>query len=635
MREPQEPRPPSLWSLDRRGLTAAVALGSLYAALFSVLSVLRHASFHSHAFDLALHHQATWNASRGFGLDYTLFLAWHPDLTCILGDHVNLILFLPAILFWIHAGPETLLILQALVVGSAAIPLFGLSRRLLGSTGVGVAFAAVFLLHPGIHAANFFDFHAVLLAAAFLVWAFYLAEVRSRAGFWLALVLALSCQENVAIVVALMGVWLLVKGRRRTGVLVLLAGAAWFAVCFFWILPAFNPGTGSNHFSRYQHLGQTWSDVLRKRLPAPDDVPSPAGRSAGPLLRHRCPCTDRVSRAPAPEILLVAGSELAFSVLSSFWPQRTIDYQYAAIVVAVATVAAIHGAARLKRSVAARGGPARFVGPVAAATAVCLSIAYQARSYGNLRPLSAAFREQIRLTPHSRLGDRFLAQIPEDAPVSAQSDIVPHLSGRRRIYLFPDVRDADFVLLDTSSELFPMHQFLRPGRSPEQSYNEYLQRLVAPGGFRVQDVADGWLLLRRNGEGAGLASPAERTYHRGDIRVEEWPASLARGSTAEVEVTLGNTSRATWFPQNELPYGYQVNLSYHWLSPSGKMVVFDGVRTALPVRVGPGEKVTVRARVAAPAEPGAYLLEFDLVQEKVTWFGREGSTAPSSPVEVR
>src|ERR1700739_2773851 len=39
-----------------------------------------------------------------------------------------------------------------------------------------------------------------------------------------------------------------------------------------------------------------------------------------------------------------------------------------------------------------------------------------------------------------------LALIPADAKVSASNFYVPHLSQRRYIYMFPDVRDADYIV---------------------------------------------------------------------------------------------------------------------------------------------------------------------------------------------
>jgi hypothetical protein len=68
-----------------------------------------------------------------------------------------------------------------------------------------------------------------------------------------------------------------------------------------------------------------------------------------------------------------------------------------------------------------------------------------------------------------------------------------------------------------------------------------------------------------------------------------------------------------------------LNLAYHWLAPGGPTLVFDGRRTPLPGRVAAGESVSLEASIGVPVKPGDYVLELDLVQEGVAWFGSRGS----------
>ena len=50
---------------------------------------------------------------------------------------------------------------------------------------------------------------------------------------------------------------------------------------------------------------------------------------------------------------------------------------------------------------------------------------------------------------HSAVVGHFVAAISEGASVSTLSDVVPHLSSRQQIYLFPIVNDAEYVLFDS------------------------------------------------------------------------------------------------------------------------------------------------------------------------------------------
>jgi hypothetical protein len=50
--------------------------------------------------------------------------------------------------------------------------------------------------------------------------------------------------------------------------------------------------------------------------------------------------------------------------------------------------------------------------------------------------------------------------------------------------------------------------------------------------------------------------------------------------------------------------------------------------------VRPGEKVRVEFAIPAPAAPGDYLVEFDLVAEHVCWFEINESKVSRRPVTV-
>ena len=53
-----------------------------------------------------------------------------------------------------------------------------------------------------------------------------------------------------------------------------------------------------------------------------------------------------------------------------------------------------------------------------------------------------------------------------------------------------------------------------------------------------------------------------------------------------------------------------------------------------PRTLAPGEHVDVELGVQAPGEPGSYLVDVDLVQERVCWFAERGSPTARAPVSV-
>jgi peptidoglycan hydrolase-like amidase len=110
----------------------------------------------------------------------------------------------------------------------------------------------------------------------------------------------------------------------------------------------------------------------------------------------------------------------------------------------------------------------------------------------------------------------------------------------------------------------------------------------------------------------------------------EIPETLQPGTPYRLPITVTNTGLAPWPATGSSP----VRLSYHWLDAAGRMAIWDGARTDLPREIAPGESVSLNALVVAPAQPGSYLLQWDLLQENVSWFSARGVTGPVVPVRV-
>lgn len=121
-------------------------------------------------------------------------------------------------------------------------------------------------------------------------------------------------------------------------------------------------------------------------------------------------------------------------------------------------------------------------------------------------------------------------------------------------------------------------------------------------------------------------------YRSAITPVERIPATIVPVREIRFEVDVRNSGVRPWPATGFQP----VMLSYHWRDDAtGNMSVFDGVRTPLPRDVDPGTTIRLRARVAAPPQPGRYRLHLEMVHEKVTWFGAQGDAGLDAIVEVR
>jgi hypothetical protein len=89
--------------------------------------------------------------------------------------------------------------------------------------------------------------------------------------------------------------------------------------------------------------------------------------------------------------------------------------------------------------------------------------------------------------------------IPPAASVSAQSSLVPHISHRSHIYLFPYADDrADYIFLDVISDTYPLNY---------APYLHEVKKLLLSGNYGVVAAQDGYILLKQ-----GVSSPGISPY---------------------------------------------------------------------------------------------------------------------------
>jgi subtilisin family serine protease len=143
-----------------------------------------------------------------------------------------------------------------------------------------------------------------------------------------------------------------------------------------------------------------------------------------------------------------------------------------------------------------------------------------------------------------------------------------------------------------------------------------------PGAYVLQLdlVREGITWFSSNGVGtANVNVTITSGLGAGYAPVASAQSTFLLGATS-FSVSVSNTGTATWPAAGATP----VHLSYHWLSPSGQLVVWDGARGILPNDVTPGQSAVVAIPVTSPPATGPYTLRVDLVQEGVSWFSGQG-----------
>lgn len=102
------------------------------------------------------------------------------------------------------------------------------------------------------------------------------------------------------------------------------------------------------------------------------------------------------------------------------------------------------------------------------------------------------------------------------------------------------------------------------------------------------------------------------------------------GQVVEVPVAIHHIGRHPW----PLPDHYPIRLGAHWYRESDNYRLDAELRWPLPEILNPGESVRLTVPLRALQQPGRYRLEWDLVQEYVTWFSHKSGMPAVSRVSV-
>ncbi len=578
------------------GLAAAI-----FSAYFISLHIGRQDAYLTPAEDLGTYSQAVWSILHGSFLHQTVCNIVS-DTNCYslngvsrFAIHFEPVLLPISLVSLVLPDPKTLLVLQTLIVASGAFPAFWLARLRLRHELVAVGLAVLYLLYPALQQAEIFDFHAVTLTAALLLFTLYFLYTRRTLWLFVFAILSMACKEEIPLVILFFGLWsILFQQRWRSGLALVGLSVAWLGL----VLLMYRVASPTGHpllGSRYAYLGSGPLQILRNVVTHPVSL----------LYQHVLEHSHRqyliILLAPAaflpllaPWVLVLAVPSLAINLFSSDPNQYLGIFQYSAEIVPIlifstieamvflvwlvkwylrqlhpaqaSAVPAKEQAAEGSRDEDEQGSRVgskpplwifRWAQPVGLSLLLVLAlfaVVHQDATYGAM-PFSRGFGWP-NVTAHDRIANQIETMIPTLASVSAQSNLVPHISQRAHIYLFPyGDTVADYIFLDVTGYTYPYS-------SPQ--YIAEVKNVLLSGNYGVVTAQDGYLLLKR-----GLTPPGISPYspsQTGDGVVPSLPdsfCSFARVSPGEVQHAL----RVDFTPHQAVDSSSTVSLVGYSVSP--------------------------------------------------------------------
>jgi len=425
-------RPPSL--SPRAAWVAAVGWGALIFA--TQLAELR--SLRAGPYELGIYHQVVWNAWHHGDL-YSSFR----EGRSLLGEHWQPIVLAYAPLYALLPHPATLLLAQTLALILGMWPLLRLLSARFGAA-IPAVLPLAYLAYAPIRGPATFNFHPEVMSIPLFLWLLWAIEARRFVLAGALASLALTFKEHVPLVVAGLGFLLAWRERgapRALGAAMSVVGLAWFYLAVAHWIPDAQGRAAMHHLSsRYAHLGASPAEIITHVATRPWVVLVAVSSRLDYVLKLLAP----LAFLPLlrPYWALAALPTLVMNVLSSYGPQSSVNFQYTAEIAPFLIFALIDGFAAAERRISRA--------KLQLAIAVGLTVLME-------RPETHSLRRSLEEAPRARAVLAALPEIAPDAAVSATPGLATHLAARRHVHLFPELHDAEWVLIERGGERYGWH----------------------------------------------------------------------------------------------------------------------------------------------------------------------------------
>lgn len=418
-----------------------------YMVYFSVFSILRFHHLYAEYFDLGIMHQTVYNTFMAIKTgDFSRILELtnpHGGTAQIkrMAIHNDIILALLAPFYFIYSGPETILIIQTIVLAIGAWAVFKISHQLLKNDLLSLTLSVAYLLYSPMQRANIFEFHAVTFATTCILFMVYFwLKIQLRLSF-LFLILALFTKEEVGLSLGMFGMYIafieLLKIWKKkfqfrsliypVGVIVLSWG--WALASTYIIIPYFN---GGEHFAAgyYSNVRDTFFQSIFS-----NDTLQYLFQLLGPIA---------LLPIVGPEFIFVASPEFGINLLSSNLQLRSLMFQYSSVIQPWLFIASIYGASRILRF-NKKYAPA-VISLLVITSSLIFSYLHSPLPYSQEKNMDALLYDHAG--EHAIVAKWSKKLSSDKFKVSSTDQAAPYFAGRRYFYIFAETYTlADYVIV--------------------------------------------------------------------------------------------------------------------------------------------------------------------------------------------
>lgn len=436
-----------------------------FGIIYSLISLVNHYCFRTYALDLGAYTNALYDYLHFQWNDSSVFKESPENL---LSDHFDLylILFSPFIYLF---KTYTLLIIQIISVLIGAYGVYLYFMKQISSSNaqhIAILLTIAFLLFFGIYSALSYDYHSNVVASMLIPYFFLFVREKRWLLSFLILFFICIAKESMSLIMIFVILGLLFEHykdtiRMKYLLLFLIFSMSYFLIVTQVLMPYFSD-EGKFYQFKYSVLGNNFSSAIIHILQHPLDTLKYL------FINHtNNPKADLV-KAELHIFVLLSGLWLLFFkpnyllMLMPVYFQKMyhdnyliwgIDHQYSVEFAPIIIIGAGEFIINQRNYTTQR---------VISIILILLNLAVTIRLMD--RTILFTNKSRIRIYQASHYQRNFdinnvyaaMQIIPNDAIVSAQTAILPHLALRDKIYCFPIIKDAEYIILNTKDDTYPL-----------------------------------------------------------------------------------------------------------------------------------------------------------------------------------
>lgn len=403
----------------------------IYAVVFTVLLLWKYSHFYYDNLDLAIFNNTFWNTLHGHIFEASI----HPP--SYLGDHFSPFIFLMLPLYALAPIPQTLLIMQTIAIALSGLPIYLIAKIILGKDKAWTALLVSFLwlVNPLVHNMNFFEFELMAFAVLGFLWVMWAYLAQRPWLFIIASLLTLSIREDFVFILFVFTFLALLEKRSLVWKIAPVALSACWGILAFASISMFAPHNSYKFLRYYGWLGGTdLTSIAMSFIMHPIQV-----------LLHICtwyniefvfgllfPLFFFVNFKNKYSLLLITPA--AQIMLAGFGGSGLIlSTYYAGYLVAILFLLCIVQIKKFKPEELPQWVPIELRSRKVIYAIIAFAAVYSSLAYGSIAGAASMWHKPHQIAAKNTL----LSMVPADAAVATTYSLLPSLSSRQYIYLFP------------------------------------------------------------------------------------------------------------------------------------------------------------------------------------------------------